>query len=102
MCAEQVPQQQVPLLLLWHAGQPTYEYTYVESNITEAPYFASKCKLSTEGELRALCCCFRWLLHLLMSVCMLHMPQKQKACGAAGKELRSTGGGARVQASLCA
>lgn len=30
-------------------GTPTYEYTYVESTITEAAYFASKCKLSTEG-----------------------------------------------------
>lgn len=30
-------------------GKPTYEYTYVESTITEAPFFASKVKLSTEG-----------------------------------------------------
>ncbi len=30
-------------------GSPTYEYTYVESSITESPYFASKVKLSTEG-----------------------------------------------------
>ncbi|GFH26953.1 malate dehydrogenase, mitochondrial, partial [Haematococcus lacustris] len=28
---------------------PTYEYTYVESSVTESPFFASKVKLSTEG-----------------------------------------------------
>lgn len=31
-------------------GQPTTECTYVESTITDAPYFATKVKLSTEGE----------------------------------------------------
>ncbi len=30
-------------------GTPTIECTYVESAVTDAPYFASKCKLSTEG-----------------------------------------------------
>mmetsp|Transcript_14354 Transcript_14354/g.38916 ORF Transcript_14354/g.38916 Transcript_14354/m.38916 type:complete len:233 (+) Transcript_14354:2-700(+) len=30
-------------------GTPTMEYSYVDSNVTEAPYFASKVKLSTEG-----------------------------------------------------
>eukprot|EP00955_Chlamydomonas_euryale_P073890 361875-Chlamydomonas_euryale.AAC.12 len=30
-------------------GQPTVECTYVESTVTDAPYFATKCKLSTEG-----------------------------------------------------
>jgi len=30
-------------------GTPTYEYTYVDSTITEAPFFASKVKISTEG-----------------------------------------------------
>jgi len=30
-------------------GTPTMEYTYIESSITDLPYFASKCKLSTEG-----------------------------------------------------
>lgn len=30
------------------------EYCYVDSNVTEAPYFASKVKLSTEGELLVL------------------------------------------------
>lgn len=30
-------------------GTPTIECTYVDSNVTDAPYFASKCKLSTEG-----------------------------------------------------
>ena len=31
------------------AGTPTMDYSYVESNATEAPFFASKVKLSTEG-----------------------------------------------------
>jgi hypothetical protein len=31
-------------------GTPTVECTYVESTITDAPYFASKVKLSTEGQ----------------------------------------------------
>ncbi|GAX81385.1 hypothetical protein CEUSTIGMA_g8816.t1 [Chlamydomonas eustigma] len=30
-------------------GQPTIECSYVESTVTEAPYFATKVKLSTEG-----------------------------------------------------
>lgn len=30
-------------------GTPQYEYTYVESTVTDSPYFASKVKLSTEG-----------------------------------------------------
>jgi len=38
-----------------HPGTPTMEYSYVESNVTEAPYFASKVKLSTEGG-RPNCC----------------------------------------------
>lgn len=31
-------------------GIPTVECTYVESTVTDAPYFASKVKLSTEGK----------------------------------------------------
>ena len=31
-------------------GAPVVECTYVESTVTDAPYFASKVKLSTEGE----------------------------------------------------
>ena len=31
-------------------GQPTIECSYVESTVTDAPYFATKVKLSTEGE----------------------------------------------------
>ncbi|KAG1667423.1 hypothetical protein FOA52_004840 [Chlamydomonas sp. UWO 241] len=30
-------------------GQPTVECTYVESTVTDSPFFATKCKLSTEG-----------------------------------------------------
>ena len=31
-------------------GTPTVECTYVESTVTDAPFFASRVKLSTEGE----------------------------------------------------
>lgn len=31
-------------------GIPTTECSYVDSNITDAPYFATKVKLSTEGK----------------------------------------------------
>lgn len=36
-------------------GNPTVECTYVESTVTDSPYFASKVKLSTEGEWSGVC-----------------------------------------------
>jgi hypothetical protein len=51
-----------------NTGSPTYEYTYVESNITESPYFASKCKLSTEGGLTS---AFASGLHTCSFACLL-------------------------------
>lgn len=40
-------------------GQVATECTYVESHVTELPFFASKCKLSTEGAMHGVhssCC----------------------------------------------